>query len=769
MTQTILLLLDHQANRELLAKALSERYRIIEAKTERDLSEQFDLCITDGLALERHFDAIVERRAFEEPALLPILLVTTRSDVGLATRHLWKTIDDVILTPIERVELAARVASLLMARRLSLEFSRRLFEESPQAIVVLDSSYAVTAMNPAAEELFGWREDDVVGNPYPCVDESTRPVFERYLREAASGSPVRNIQIAHVNAAGDRLTVLMSIVALRGAHEDLRHLLVITMDITEMADLYTKLEASEARYRLLLDSIDDAVLETTRDGFITFASSAITRHAGYDTTELIGRHISELFDAESASALSRHLEEAEGRKARSCELVIRTKDGKPLTVLCSFSPSPEEKASTAVLVLTDITELKMAESERRLLEQKLFRSQKLEAIGQLAGGIAHDFNNMLTIILGHLELARAEVQPDAGIASHLEKIERAARRSANLIRQLLAFARKEAALPTVVDVNESLEDMLKMLKRLIGEDIDLVWKPGRDVWPVLIDPAQLDQIISNLVVNARDAIDGPGMITIATTNRELDATYCESHPECAPGSYVSIEVSDTGRGMTEEVKQHIFEPFFTTKDSATASGLGLATVYGIVRQNNGFITVYSEPGKGTTIRVYLPRATRTTPEARKGAARKSSGRSATILLVEDQESILELASQILERAGHTVFKAQDPLVAVGIAEKMQERIDLLITDVVLPVMHGTELSDKLRQLNPGLKTLYISGYSAEIVERRFAEREQLYFLQKPFTTHELLAAVDRVLSEEPGEEPQRPEKEPQRPENEERT
>jgi nitrogen-specific signal transduction histidine kinase/CheY-like chemotaxis protein len=380
------------------------------------------------------------------------------------------------------------------------------------------------------------------------------------------------------------------------------------------------------------------------------------------------------------------------------------------------------------------------------LEAQLHQSQKMEAVGRLAGGVAHDFNNMLAVIAGHADMALEQTAPYSALHADLLEIQKAAQRSADLTRQLLAFARKQTIAPKVLDLNAIIAGMLKMLGRLIGEDIDLLWKPANPLWPVNMDPAQIDQILVNLVVNARDAIAGVGKIAIETGQVVFDGAYCQTHAGFVPGSFVLLAVSDNGRGMDKEILAQIFDPFFTTKPPGQGTGLGLATVYGIVKQNHGFINVYSEPGEGTTCKIYLPRhasdqvdtgPTRAPVVAPTGAE--------TVLLVEDEEALLKLGQILLERLGYTVLAAGSPSQALHQAQAHAGAIDLLLTDVIMPEMSGRELWKRLSALRPDLKCLFMSGYTADVIAHHGVLDEGVHFLQKPFSREALATKLREAL------------------------
>jgi PAS domain S-box-containing protein len=387
-----------------------------------------------------------------------------------------------------------------------------------------------------------------------------------------------------------------------------------------------------------------------------------------------------------------------------------------------------------------------AEAERESYHSQLLQAQKMESVGRLAGGVAHDFNNMLGVIIGHTEILLEQVDPALPIFANLQEIRKAAGRSVDLTRQLLAFARKQSIAPRSLDINTTVEGILKMLRRMIGEDINLVWLPGKNVWPVKIDPSQIDQILANLCVNARDAITGVGKITIETQSVTFDESYCTNHPEYTAGDYVMLAVTDDGCGMSEETLEKVFEPYFTTKDIGKGTGLGLATVYGIVKQNEGYINVFSIPGQGTSFRIYLPRYKAITEQHTKEdhTAPNMHGHE-TLLVVEDEPSILDMVRIILEGLGYQVLTASSPSEAISVAKEHFGKIHLLVTDVVMPEMNGRDLAKELVSHYPEMKLLYMSGYAGDIVSLHGVLVERVNFIQKPFSRQTLAAKVREAL------------------------
>ncbi|MBN2803264.1 MAG: response regulator, partial [Deltaproteobacteria bacterium] len=394
----------------------------------------------------------------------------------------------------------------------------------------------------------------------------------------------------------------------------------------------------------------------------------------------------------------------------------------------------------------DITSRKLEELEREKLQAQLTQAQKMESVGRLAGGVAHDFNNMLGVIIGHADMLLDGMAANNENYIDLTEILNAAKRSADLTRQLLAFARKQTIIPKALDLNKTVDGMLKMLGRLIGENVELIWKPSENLNPVMMDPSQIDQILANLCVNAHDAINGVGSVIIETENIILDDKFCNNHEGAVPGEYVLLKVSDSGIGMTQNVQEHLFEPFFTTKEVGEGTGLGLSTIYGIVKQNNGYIKVTSKPDEGSTFYIYLPK------HNIKGAIYQSiipgstlSMGSETILIVEDDPAILSIVSKMLKTSGYNLLTTNNPIAAIDLAKEHENTIHLLLTDIIMPEMNGHDLSQKIIEIHPDIKTLFMSGYTADIISTYGVTIENINFLQKPFTRQILTTAISKVL------------------------
>ncbi len=418
------------------------------------------------------------------------------------------------------------------------------------------------------------------------------------------------------------------------------------------------------------------------------------------------------------------------RWVRESAGVIRDKNGKPVR---------------KVGLIMDITRHKRMETERKELEAQLRQVQKMEAVGRLAGGVAHDFNNMLGVIMGNVEMALNKIESKEPLFQNLKEIQKAAQQSARLTGQLLAFARKQTVKPQALDLNKTLSEMLAMLGRIIGENIDLKWLPASEVTPVKIDPGQVHQILANLCVNARDAIKGKGQLTIRTENIFIDTFYSSPQSHIKPGKYVLLSISDNGCGMKRETLHKIFDPFFTTKEAEKGTGLGLPTVYGIIRQNNGFIDVDSTPGKGTTFKIYLPRHQGEVESKKQYQPTVEKGGSETILIVEDDPQILSVAKMILEDHGYKVLSAEKPREALSLCDSYDRDIHLLITDLIMPQMNGKELQQAIQKMKPRIKVLYMSGYTSNVITHNNILDTEAQFIQKPFTIKDFCNKVRSIL------------------------
>ncbi len=653
-------------------------------------------------------------------------------------------------------------------------YLENIFENSPDAIAIVDNHGRFIRWNKMAEDLYGYTFEEMKGKSafdlYVDKDElakmlvslrlegSVRKWEMRMQRKDGSIVPFeisigllkdsQNETLGSVSVARDLSGIKEALAAIKASHERLFR------EIAERKQAEETVQRLRRRNDLILNSAGEGILGLGPEGRHTFVNPAATRMLGYTADELIGLKGHDLYHhtredgrpyPEDDCPIFQAL-----RYAKFCQVteeVFWRKDGTSFPVRYSSAPIIEEgEVVGAVITFRDITEYKAGEKERKKLEEQLFQTQKIESIGRLAGGVAHDFNNMLGVIIGRAEMAlHTDVSADE-LQHNLKEILKAGLRSADLTRQLLAFARKQTALPRILDLNDTISGMLKMLRRLVSEDIGLFCAPEPDLWKVKIDPSQVDQILANLVVNARDAISGVGAITMRTENVVVDDSVRAEAPEFIPGEYVLLTLSDTGAGMSREVCENIFEPFFTTKELGKGTGLGLSTVYGIVKQNEGFVYVASEPGQGTTFKIYLPRFEAETPRiASEQMAGKPPTGTETVLLVEDDEAILNLSKMILENLGYTVLAAKAPGQAMHLVEDHPGDIHLLITDVVMPEMNGRELAERLGAIRPNVKCLYMSGYTADLIAHRGILDEGVNFIQKPFGSNDFAARVRQAL------------------------
>ncbi len=521
-------------------------------------------------------------------------------------------------------------------------------------------------------------------------------------------------------------------------------------DVTDSKKAMENLRLSEEKYRLAMNALSDGLWDyDCRTGEVYYSPGWCRMLGEESVPPVLDSWINRIHEEDKAEVHRSIQEHLEGKtRFWRHEHRILTHSGAYKWVLGRggvVCRDAEGLPLRMVGTLVDIQNEKDFELERTRLQNQLAQAQKIESVGRLAGGVAHDFNNMLSVILGHTELAMDQLDQTQPLFEDLREIKKAADRSADLTKQLLAFARRQTISPKVLELNETVAGMLKMLRRLIGEDIELVWLPAENLWPVRVDPGQIDQVLANLCVNARDALSATGTITIETGMTFFHKDYCSQNAWSMPGEFVMLAVSDNGCGMDEETMSKIFEPFYTTKGVGEGTGLGLATVYGIVRQNNGFINVYSEPGEGTTFKIYFPRVEEQQEVKPHTHSNKNRRGKETVLLVEDEESILELGKTILQRHGYKVLATGDPVEALRMARNRQGPIHLLITDVVMPHMNGKDLRDKLSQLRPDLKTIFMSGYTANVIAHHGVLEENINFLQKPFSIQTLLQKVQEVL------------------------
>jgi two-component system cell cycle sensor histidine kinase/response regulator CckA len=621
--------------------------------------------------------------------------------------------------------------------RESEEQYRLVFDSNPLPMWVFDrETLAFLAVNEAAVRHYGFSR----GEFFAMTIKDIRPKEDIPALLEGMSQPSDGLSGAetwrHCKKDGTIIAVEIAShgIAFRGRQAEL----VLAHDITEQKKDQGRLRQSEERFAKAFRSSPLGItISTQAEALYIDVNDAFSNMLGYRREEVIGRTAQELGvwsePTERAPFVQQLLESG---RVQALSVKMRTRSGERRLTEVSAELVELDGVPCILAITQDVTEAKQ-------LEEQFRQAQKMEAVGRLAGGIAHDFNNMLSVIIGYSELLQERLETDPARKS-VDEIKKAADRAASLTRRLLAFSRQQILAPRVLNLNGVVDNLTTMLRHMIGEDIDLVFTPGPSLGSVRADPVQIEQIIMNLAVNARDAMPQGGKLVIETSNADLDVTFASSHPSVRPGAYVLLAVSDTGSGMDQDTMLHIFEPFFTTKELGKGTGLGLSTVYGIVNQSEGSIWVHSELGKGTTLQVYLPRVDEapSVDSARPGA---SLGRGTeTVLVVEDEEPLRILVAGILKNNGYTVLQATDGEEALNVAKK-QGHIDLLMTDVVMPGLSGSEVASRMRVLLPNLRVLYISGYTSDLITDHGVLATNARLLEKPFTKHSLLNKVRMAL------------------------
>ncbi len=652
------------------------------------------------------------------------------------------------------------------ARRESEGRFRALIEDLDVGVVLQDTNDHILVINRAAQEILGidepesrevsprderWNLVRADGQPLPAEDVPS-------VVAARTGRPVNRAIIGTSNlSTGQRRWLNVTATPRLDKNGSVSHVLVSLLDITSERSAEQAAREQANFIERITDLAPVAIyVYDFREDKLRFINKEYSDIFGYSLEELraveTGRDLLKLLcepdQIKRWSNAQRRMFAAPDTNFVEGEYRAKTRHGEEVWV--SVVETPLKRAENGYVEQTlgialDITERKAMDDEREHLRAQLTQAQKLESIGRLAGGIAHDFNNMLQIILSHAALAMHSVSADSSVRDDLKAISRAAESSAALTSQLLGFARKQPITPRPLDMNAAIINVLGMLRTLVGEAIEVRWRPGPDVWPVMIDPSQVDQILTNFCANARDAIENTGVITIETRNVTLDAAACAANSDAVPGDYLELIVSDTGRGMDEETLQYVFEPFFTTKGVGAGTGLGLASVYGIARQNGGLVQIFSRLDHGTTCHVYLPRCDERPIQSR--PIRTAESGTETILLVEDEPNILKISQRMLTDLGYNVYAAKDAREAITIASSHLEEIDLLITDVVMPEMNGNDLSLAITALRPAIRCLFMSGHTADLIGSKITRVGDFHFLQKPFSAISLAKKVREALAE----------------------
>lgn len=617
-------------------------------------------------------------------------------------------------------------------------WSKLILESIEVAFLGLDAAWHFTYSNRHAAQTFGRTRESLLGQSvwkeFPNLSRSN---LEKFFREVMTQArPGRTEEFCATRQVWYEIR----------AYPISPGLIISCQDITASKLLEQSLRESEYHFKVLSDATFEGVV-IHRDGIVVEANQSAAELYGYNSPqELIGVNIRQHLTPPSLEILQRwRSESSQGSYEGSYEVTVVRKDGTHVPVIARGKAIEYLGQPARIVAGRDLTEFKQAEETLRKTQLQLLHSQKMESIGRLAGGIAHDFNNFLTVIQGYSDLLAAELKGQILPEQYLLEIQKAAERATTLTQQILAFSRKRVLQPRVINLNRVVAEMGKMLERLIGEDVEIITLLDPPLGSIWADPAQLEQILLNLTVNARDAMPGGGNLKIQTENVELSKEISGFQRQVRPGKYVLLSVTDTGEGMDKETLPHIFEPFFTTKEEGKGTGFGLATVYGIVEQSGGNIQVFSEKGLGTIFKIYLPRVDeKEEEEETKAAGKRVNGRE-TLLVVEDDELVRVLINRIMTRYGYRVLLANDGWKALAICQKHVGNIDLLLSDLVMPQMSGQELADQARQMRPGIKVLFMSGYNRGNgpQEGKLGEEEEL--ITKPFTPDELARKVREVL------------------------
>ncbi len=645
------------------------------------------------------------------------------------------------------------------AMRESEEKHRAILENIEESYFELDLKGNYTFFNESLCTHQGYSRQELMGMNFKAYtsSETARKAYKAFNEIYRTGRPLYIADYEIIRKDGSKRNIEMSISLMRNPSGEPIGFRGVGRDVTDRIQSEQAIRESERIYRMITENVREVIWIMDFNMKYPYMSPSIVRLTGYTPEDLHALPIQEQLTPESYALVEKRLAEElaleksgeplDPGRLMILELELKRKEGGTVwvEVTASFNRDKDGRAIGILGVSKDITDRRRAEEERSKLEAQLIQAQKMESIGRLAGGVAHDFNNMLNVISGYAELIKLRLNDNDGILQDILEIEKAANRSRDITTQLLAFSRKQIISPRSMDLNMLILSMQKTLARLIGEDIDLQFYPGDNLWKVKVDPSQVEQILLNLGVNARDAMPGGGKLTIETTNIRIDENYCRTHLGFTPGLYVLLSMSDNGSGMDKETLQNIFEPFFTTKEIGKGTGLGLATVYGIIQQNCGLINVYSEPGHGTTFRIYLPRCLDGVDKPDETIEFTVSSGSGRVVLVEDEDLVRKMTKDMLEAIGYTVQTTQSPLEALSMCEEMDSQPDLVITDVVMPSMSGRELRDKLKTIWPDIKVLFMSGYTANVIVHHGVLEEGVHFLQKPFSMNDLAGKVREAM------------------------
>ncbi|HEY6097510.1 MAG TPA: PAS domain S-box protein, partial [Candidatus Deferrimicrobium sp.] len=626
---------------------------------------------------------------------------------------------------------------------------RDLVEHSRDLICTHDLEGRILSVNPWAAKVLGYAPEELLGRNFrELLSPKSRQEFGAYMDGMRKHCASQGLMVVQTRSGEKRIWEYKNTLRTEGVAEPIVR--GMARDITERRHAENALRESERRYSDMLGKIKLISMTLDRDARVTFCNDYLLQLTGWRREEVLGSDWFDRFVPPGNEGLKGSfaalLDDLPSAWHIESEILTRTGERRLIRWNNSVLRATSGEVIGTVSIGEDITERKRAEAEKEKLQGQLVQAMKMEAVGRLAGGVAHDFNNILTAIIGNVSLAHMKLHPSDPAAGMLAEANKAAERAATLTQQLLAFSRKQIIEPKVLSLNDLIADLKAMLVRLIREDIELQVHQGRDLGAARVDASQFQQVLVNLVVNARDAMPNGGKIDIETSNAELDDAYCASRSYVKPGRFVMVAVSDTGHGMSEEVKSHIFEPFFTTKAKGSGTGLGLATAYGAVKQAGGSIEVGSEVGTGTTFRIYLPRVEgEASKPARQDLPRKLAGGAETVLLVEDEKTVRNMCATALDALGYKVLQASNGEEAIAVSRGYGGRIDLLLTDVVMPGMNGGELAKQLILHRPGMRVLFTSGYTEDVIVHHGVLNDEISFLGKPYSPSLLAKKIREVL------------------------
>lgn len=756
----ILLILENSKDSNLLRNILTKYFEVVEIKDPSFMESpgfdvnDLDLFIIDGINLKKFKKWLIAAKQISHPIFLPILLIISRKDINLASNNLWRVVDELIITPVAKVEILTRVNILLRTRRMSLDLKQqteiiynKVMENSVDHIFILDKDGTIFSSNIQTSRFRTKNGQDLVGKSitdiFPdaiakkymislaLVQKKRQPVVIEYKIEYSKSMNFYSDTIFYIDLPNKE--------GLFG---------VISKNVTKLYKKELMLAESEEQLRAIFMQAAVGIAIIDLDGNFISVNEKLSEMLGYSSEELSRLKFQNITHPDhlkkDLAAMNQMLEgksssySTEKRYLRKDESIIwvnltttlyRQKNGKPLYF---------------VSVLQDISEKVKLNQEKKLLEEAFYHSQKMEALGRLAGGVAHDFNNLLSVMRGYGELILESLDKDDPIRNDLEEIVKAAQRASSITQQLLAFSRKQHLQPKIIDVNKALKSTKSMYQRLIGEKIRLEMILSEEPVDIFIDPGNFDQVIMNLVVNARDAMSEGGTLTIKIEKSDSNTILDKN---IKPGNYMILSVIDNGIGMDEDTLAHIFDPFFTTKEKGKGTGLGLSTVYGIVKQSSGYITVQSEVNVGTTFKIYLPIV-----EAKEDKAKKSnkekiniSSSEKNILIVEDEKSVREMTKKMLTNMGYMVDSVECGNDALRFVEKAKKKIDIVITDIVMPGISGFEFRKRLREKRPEIGVIYMSGYSDDEISPDIEVDSSTNYISKPFSSKKLKNLIENLF------------------------